>query len=111
MRMRAPFCVARTTYARNSCWCGRPWKRRMCFLVTPVAGLRQPRSRSAEGQERARRDCIERHPALGEEDVADDFSLLLEPVASERLSGLELIAIARERMPSKRQVQATVALG
>src|ERR1041384_7164814 len=54
----------------------------------------------------ARRTHRRGSAAVGEEAVADDFRLLLEPVTLERPAVLELIGVAAERMAHQRQIEA-----
>src|SRR5688572_20059808 len=46
-----------------------------------------------------------------QEDVANDFGLLLEPVALERPAGLEAIAITAEGVSHQHQIPAAAGLG
>ena len=45
-----------------------------------------------------------------EKHVADDFRLLLEAVAIERLSWLELVGVAAEGMAHQQQIEAALGL-
>ena len=50
-------------------------------------------------------------PAIGEESVAHDLSLLLQPVAPKRPPGPEFIVVTAERVTHQRQVEAAAGLG
>ena len=65
------------------------------------------------GAERKRRRSTARRyemAAIGEEAVPDQFGLLLEPIAIETPTVLDVIGIAAKRVAHEGQIEATVTL-
>ena len=69
------------------------------------------RGTQAKGNSEPRRRAGNATAALGEEDVADDLRLLLEPVAVERPAVPKRIGVAAERVAHQRQIEAAAGLG
>src|SRR5205814_9865930 len=70
----------------------------------------RPESRSAERQQLARRYYGHRRAMFGQETMADNFRLLLQSVARERLAGFQHVAVAAEWMAHQRQIEAAALL-
>src|SRR5207302_3952257 len=76
-----------------------------CYRRVPALKLT-----SGEGKQLSWRYDRQANAAIREEAMADDFRLLFEAIPGERLPGLQLIAIAAERMAHQRQIEAPLDL-
>ena len=69
------------------------------------------RRRSGEGKQRRIGNGREAGSMLREKGVANDFSLLLEPVAIEDLAWDDIVRVPAKRMPHHRKVKSATGLG